>query len=99
MAEGGGPGDGQQGRLNSLRNYRHNPNVQRAVNIGMRVLGAYLLFKGGKAAIARRSLAGGALALGGLQLLSGRNPTYGHPLLNSAVSRFRAEPRRASITP
>ena len=98
MAEGGGPGDVSQGRLDRLMNYRHNPNVQRAMNIGMRVLGAYLLFKGGKAAIARRSIAGGAMALGGLQLLSGRNPTYGHPLLNTAISRFRGEPRPSHIT-
>jgi hypothetical protein len=97
MAEGGGPGDAQQGRLNSLMNYRHNPNVMRAVDIGMRVLGAYLVFKGGKAAITRRSIAGGAVALGGLQLLSGKNPTFGNPLLTTAVARFRGEPHPSHI--
>jgi hypothetical protein len=97
MAEGGGPGDVRQGRLNSLMNYRHNANVQRAVGIGLRVLGAYLLFKGGKAAIARRSIAGAAMAIGGAQLLSGGNPTYGHPLLNTAIAKIRGDQRPSHI--
>src|SRR5687768_17179805 len=98
MAEGGGPGDARQGTLSSLMNYRYNPNVQRAVGIGMRVLGAYLLFKGGKAAFARRSIAGAAMALGGAQLLTGRNPTYGHPLLNTAIAKLRSPQRPAHTT-
>jgi hypothetical protein len=79
-------------------NYRHNPRVQQAVDIGLRVLGGYLLFRGAKAAITRRSLGGGAVALGGLQLLAGRNPTFGNPALTSLLSRLRSEPRVPHVT-
>jgi hypothetical protein len=79
-------------------NYRHNPRVQRALDIGMRVLGAYLVFRGARAAITRRSLGGGAVALGGLQLLAGRNPTFGHPALTSLLAKLRSQPRPSHIT-
>lgn len=92
MAEGGGPGDVRQGKLSGMADYRRNPKFQRAMNVSMRVLGLYLLVRGGRAAITRRSLAGAAVALGGLQLLSGRNPTYGNPVLTTAISRIRRQP-------
>ena len=90
MAEGGGPGAGQTRSFNRLSELKNNANVQRAIGIGMRVVGAYLVYKGIRQIARRRVPSGGALALGGLQLLSGRIPTVGPPVITAALSRIRA---------
>lgn len=90
MAEGGGPVAGRSSGFNRLSEFKNNANVQRAIGIGMRVVGAYLVYKGVRQIVRRRVPSGGALTLGGLQLLSGRIPTVGPPVITAALSRLRA---------